>query len=430
MEKHTNTKRTKQYLGLLIFFAISMNSIFAASWSSLRIKPEKEYCFSGETCQFTLEIPGVLPSRVDTTVQSTPENVTIESSSKEEYVKNGIRGTLIKLNFRFSKAGTYQIPSLATRIDWWSYSIKFLPITVYDNPILMQPILSSNLQKNLEVGKPTTFTIYGKFFNELININYELDTKIILTKNKDLTPLPYHIGAFSTETYPLAEFTIIPLEEGNFKLPPIYGIFRNYAGNTVSIPLGEISLKSKRENATTSETVDDSQFQKVFSTNFPEAYEEISETPVLSPIDESELLLTNLKNQVKQKNILIIISTLSLVFLFISFILFVVFAIIKKKTAMITFLCVFAFFLISTIYFSVVTSKKEAISLSCSVKTVPEEKSNTVMQLSTGDKIRILESISNWYSIESEDNRKGWILQSQCILINQEELEKLEKAGN
>ena len=430
MEKHTNTKRTKQYLGLLIFFAISINSIFAASWSSLRIKPEKEYCFSGETCQFTLEIPGVLPSRVDTTVQSTPENVTIESSSKEEYVKNGIRGTLIKLNFRFSKAGTYQIPSLATRIDWWSYSIKFLPITVYDNPILMQPILSSNLQKNLEVGKPTTFTIYGKFFNELININYELDTKIILTKNKDLTPLPYHIGAFSTETYPLAEFTIIPLEEGNFKLPPIYGIFRNYAGNTVSIPLGEISLKSKRENAPTSETVDDSQFQKVFSTNFPEAYEEISETPVLSPIDESELLLTNLKNQVKQKNILIIISTLSLVFLFISFILFVVFAIIKKKTAMITFLCVFAFFLISTIYFSVVTSKKEAISLSCSVKTVPEEKSNTVMQLSTGDKIRILESISNWYSIESEDNRKGWILQSQCILINQEELEKLEKVGN
>ena len=97
---------------------------------------------------------------------------------------------------------------------------------------------------------------------------------------------------------------------------------------------------------------------------------------------------------------------------------------------MITFLCVFAFFLISTIYFSVVTSKKEAISLSCSVKTVPEEKSNTVMQLSTGDKIRILESISNWYSIESEDNRKGWILQSQCILINQEELEKLEKTGN
>ena len=430
MEKHTNTKRTKQYLGLLIFFAISINSIFAASWSSLRIKPEKEYCFSGETCQFTLEIPGVLPSRVDTTVQSTPENVTIESSSKEEYVKNGIRGTLIKLNFRFSKAGTYQIPSLATRIDWWSYSIKFLPITVYDNPILMQPILSSNLQKNLEVGKPTTFTIYGKFFNELININYELDTKIILTKNKDLTPLPYHIGAFSTETYPLAEFTIIPLEEGNFKLPPIYGIFRNYAGNTVSIPLGEISLKSKRENAPTSETVDDSQFQKVFSTNFPEAYEEISEIPVLSPIDESELLLTNLKNQVKQKNILIIISTVSLVFLFISFILFVVFAIIKKKTAMITFLCVFAFFLISTIYFSVVTSKKEAISLSCSVKTVPEEKSNTVMQLSTGDKIRILESISNWYSIESEDNRKGWILQSQCILINQEELEKLEKVGN
>ena len=430
MEKHTNTKRTKQYLGLLIFFAISINSIFAASWSSLRIKPEKEYCFSGETCQFTLEIPGVLPSRVDTTVQSTPENVTIESSSKEEYVKNGIRGTLIKLNFRFSKAGTYQIPSLATRIDWWSYSIKFLPITVYDNPILMQPILSSNLQKNLEVGQPTTFTIYGKFFNELININYELDTKIILTKNKDLTPLPYHIGAFSTETYPLAEFTIIPLEEGNFKLPPIYGIFRNYAGNTVSIPLGEISLKSKRENAPTSETVDDSQFQKVLSTNFPEAYEEISVTPVLSPIDESELLLTNLKNQVKQKNILIIISTLSLVFLFISFILFVVFAIIKKKTAMITFMCVFAFFLISTIYFSVVTSKKEAISLSCSVKTVPEEKSNTVMQLSTGDKIRILESISNWYSIESEDNRKGWILQSQCILINQEELEKLEKAGN
>ena len=430
MEKHTNTKRTKQYFGLLIFFAISINSIFAVSWSSLRIKPEKEYCFSGETCQFTLEIPGVLPSRVDTTVQSTPEGVTIESSSKEEYVKDGVRGTLIKLNFRFSKAGTYKIPSLATRIDWWSYSIKFLPITVYDNPILMQPVLSSDLQKNLEVGKPTTFTIYGKFFNELTNINFELDTKMILTKNKDINPLPYHIGTFSTETYPLAEFTIIPLEEGNFKLPPIYGVFRNYAGNTVSIPLGEISLKSKRESATTSENSEDSRFQSVFATNFPEAYEEISENPVLTPIDESQVLLENLKNQVKQKNIFIIATIISSILLLLSFVLFIIFAILKKKSAMITFLCLFAIFLVSTIYFSVVTNKKEAISLACSVKTVPEENSNTVMQLSTGDKIRILESISHWYSIESEDNRKGWILQNQCILINQGELEKLEKAGN
>ena len=429
MEKYTKSKSTKRYIGLLVLLFISINSLFALTWSSLRVKPETEYCFAGESCLFTLEIPGYLPTRINLLVQSTPENVTVESTSKEEYVKNGVRGTLIKLNFRFSKSGKYTIPSLALRVDWWSTSVKFNPITVYDNPILMEPVLSSDLPKNLEVGKPTAFTVYGKFFNELTNINFELDTKVILTKNRDIEPLPYHIGTFSTETYPIAEFTVIPLEEGSFSLPPIYGVFRNYAGNTVSIALENQKIKSvKQITQGTEETSEQQLFEKEFNASFPDAYKENIVTSVLTPVDESHVILKSLKSEVNQKRIFIILTIVLAVFFLICLTLFMVFAFLKRKNLMITFLSLALTFLIATISLSVLANKKEAISLGCSVKTVPEQNSNTVMQLSAGDKIHILDAISNWYSIESEDGRRGWIYQDQCILVNKAELENFENA--
>jgi hypothetical protein len=429
MEKHRNSKSTKRYIGLLITLFITINSLFAASWSSLRIKPEKEYCFTGETCLFTLEIPGVLPARVNATVQSTPQNVTIESWYKEEYIENGQRGTIIKLNFRFSKAGTYTIPSLATRIDWWSYSIKFLPITVYDNPILLQPNLTTDIPKNLEVGKPTTFTIYGKFFNELVNINYDLDTKMILEKSKDLKSLPYHIGTFSTENYPLAEFTIIPLEEGTFSLPQIFGVFRNYAGNTVNIFLEEKTLKvTKSTNQATSSWEQNTQlFEENFSASFPEAFILEDDNGTSVQMDKSKVVYETLEKELSQKSILTICTIVFFILLIIFLTLVFIFSSFKKKSLVVTFLCLTLVFLVLSVYFFVITHKQEGISLGSSVKTVPEENANTVMQLSMGDKILILDSISNWYSIETEDNRRGWILNSDCVLIQKEELEKFSQ---
>ena len=73
---------------------------------------------------------------------------------------------------------------------------------------------------------------------------------------------------------------------------------------------------------------------------------------------------------------------------------------------------------------------KNAISLGSRVRTVPEENSNSVMQLTVGNIIKINDEISNWYSIELADKRKGWILKSDCILINRHELEKIKNQKN
>ena len=52
------------------------------------------------------------------------------------------------------------------------------------------------------------------------------------------------------------------------------------------------------------------------------------------------------------------------------------------------------------------------------------------MQLTVGNIIKINDEISNWYSIELADKRKGWILKSDCILINRHELEKIKNQKN
>ena len=151
--------------------------------------------------------------------------------------------------------------------------------------------------------------------NELTNINFELDTKVILTKNRDIEPLPYHIGTFSTETYPIAEFTVIPLEEGSFSLPPIYGVFRNYAGNTVSIALENQKIKSVKQIAQeTEETSEHQLLEKEFNASFPDAYKENIVTSVLTPVDESHVILKSLKSEMNQKRIFIILTIVLAVF--------------------------------------------------------------------------------------------------------------------
>lgn len=427
MEKFRISKSTKGYIGLLVLLFVNISSLFAISYSQLRVTPEKEYCFAGETCLFTLKIPGVLPVNVDTLVQSTPVNVTVESLVKEEYIEDGVRGTKIKLIFRFSKSGTYQIPPLATRVYWVSYAIKFQPITVYDNPILLDPILTSDLPKNLEVGKPTTFTIYGKFFNELTNINFQLDKRMILEKSKDIQTLPYHIGTFSTETYPLAEFTVIPLEEGEYNFPQIFGLFRSYAGNSVSVALKDLKIKVTKSTSETQNAVTET---SSFLESFPEAFEtqEIIENKVTeeSFVDLEKLL----EEKLKEKRIIILLFVATVVISLSSLFFIILCSILKRKSGIITFAIIFALFLTGTIAFGIFVDDKNAISLGSRVRTVPEENSNSVMQLTVGNIIKINDEISNWYSIELADKRKGWILKSDCILINRHELEKIKNQKN
>lgn len=421
MEKLRITNSTKKCFGLLIFALISLSSLFAISYSKLLITPEKEFCFSGETSLFTLKIPGVLPVNVDFQVQSTPQNVTVEYYSKEEYLENGTRGTIIKLNFRFSTSGNYQIPSLATRIYWTSYKIKFAPITVYDNPILMEPILTSDLPTTLTVGKPTTFTVYGKFFNELTDINLQLDTNMILKKEKNLKELPYHIGTFSTETYPLAEFTVIPLKEGKFTFPSIYGLFRSYAGNTVTIPLKstKITVLPQSENLSSEQEIEYLEF-------FPNALKD-SEEQVIQEIQTMQIDLTDiLESELNKKQLFLLFFMISNFFLIISLLLIILFHFIKKKSLVITFSAFLFIFLTTTIIFGMLFTNKKAIALGGPVHTVPEEKSNSVMQLTKGDIITINKDIGNWYAIESKNKREGWILKSDCILVNKNQLKALE----
>lgn len=423
MEKLRISKSTKRCIGLLILFLISTINLFAISYNQLRIEPEKEYCFTGETCDFILKIPGVLPVNVDNLVQSTPANVTIENSSKSEYIENGTRGTIIKLTFRFAKAGTYQIPPLATRIYWTSYAIRFLPIIVYDNPILLTPELSSDLPSTLEVGKPTTFTLYGKFFNELTDVNFQLDTKVLLKKTQDLQPLPFHIGTFSTDVFPLAEFTIIPLEEGTYTLPPIFGLFRTYAGNSVTIKLENKKIKVIQSTPNSNESILEQ--DNSFLNTFPEAL--VDET-ILNSLEsqKTEISISNILNEeLKTKKIISILLIFSLIFTLLTLLLTVISFILKRKSSSITFLSLFIIFLSCSIIFFVINNNKKAISLGGRVRTVPEENSNSVMQLTKGDIVILKDEVTDWYSIELKDNRKGWILKSECLLI-----EKESKQGN
>src|SRR5574344_2590087 len=103
----------------------------------------QKYCFTDSTSQFTLQLEGVAPDKVQSYVDDIPENVTLISSRKDELAGNGgssgVKGTMIQLWFQFKKPGQYQIGNLIVNIAGKVYKYRFDPITVYENPDTVQP---------------------------------------------------------------------------------------------------------------------------------------------------------------------------------------------------------------------------------------------------------------------------------------------------
>lgn len=407
---------------LILLFIFSTEIVFCQNYGNLRITPENEYCFTGDPTVFNLFIPNVKPSEVETTVQSTPTNVSIISTSKSEFIENDIRGTRVSLVFKFTKSGTYKIPSISARIRWsWVY-IPFKSITVYDNPFTLLPIITSTIPDTLYAGEKTFFTISAHYFSEFTDISSVLDPHMLLERTKLFNSLPYYVGGFSTTIYDLAEYAITPLEEGNFTIPEIKITFRTYASNLVSIrmPSKTVKVLPSVKNSNSNKFSTGSSFKNSFDKDINdfETESDLSQNKEYGTLfNPEEIANTVLKQEVWKRNCLrVCIIAFGFLFLLfsISLVLGLVFKNKRMKILSIILMCLFGILFILCCVF---LTPKYAITLGGTVRIVPEMESNTVMQLSAGAVVQITSKSTDWFCVSTSDNRSGWILRSECIEV-------------
>lgn len=411
MEISGNTFRRKLRIGLLIGLMLAALPVWAQSWNdyrSLVIKPVDTYCFAGETSRFVLEVPNVTPDDVEIIVQAVPENSTIVSSVKEEYVKNEIRGTRVTFNIRFSKTGTYHIPAASARISWSWLTIPFQSVTVYDNPLTLTPRVFVNAPDVAYKGEPFTITISAMHFSEISDVTVALDTEAMLERVELLNELPFTVDSFTADTYPVAVYQVIPYDEGTFNIPEVSLAVKSYSGIR-----SVVSASGKTVKILPPEETDDA--DKSFT--FDIAYVELEEPPL-----EPQLVLEHSAEEQAAK--LIADRRLYRTCLWCSLALFVVFiamlavgAAFKKKALIITgvtitFFCIIAIsFLLSQVCHTLVVSKGGELRL------IPETNGNVLQLTQEGAVFRVKDESALWYRVTAENGVDGWILKQDVLPV-------------
>jgi len=258
MEKST-AKYRKFINGLLILVIniLTISSVYGApSWSymrSLRFTPMQSYFFTSTDNTYYLEIAGCRPEEVDFYVHDLPDGVSFVSSTKSSVVVKDekgedTRGTRLELTYRFSKNGTYLLPSMMVQVSGWSFYVAFERVSVFENPKLVQPVLSIEFENpdfnskkkdpyQTGAGEHVKFTIYVRYAAQISRFDWEIPEDSLFTELKryEIADNNYKSTEFTPEPIPVATFDWQPLFSKQYMLPTVSVNAIGYNGSEVEL---------------------------------------------------------------------------------------------------------------------------------------------------------------------------------------------------
>ena len=420
MEKYRNSGyKSIRYrlLTAVAFIAFFVPSVCfgAVALRSLKIVPEKSSCFVGDTCNFILEIPEYLPSRIDATVQSTPDGVALMASSKDSYEVNGVKGTRIVFTFKFSKKGTYKIPSLATRVDWFSINIPFQSITVYDDPRTLLPEISIKLPKNVYAQEAFSADVTVRFFAEALEAYSDLDESVIIKRSDSTLALPFTQQEFTESFSTVATYELTPIEAGTLTVPSFHVLVRTYAGGQIVLTSQPQTLKVLAAKKQSVAEAGNSYYASVLGNSDLEDEEtELSQenSDFYEDIIPEEVALGIVRARTGQK----VVLYLSLSFFVLCVAAFIVFLYRRVKQFAKIAVIASVVFLVLFVVFAVLVSNKKGVALyDASVYSIPEQMSSSVSSVLVGEVMKVKAVRTGWYSVRLLNGSEGWLKAEDCI---------------
>lgn len=400
--------RRKFATGLLICLLAYALPVWGQSYRNLVIKPKDTYCFAGDISTFILEVQNVTPDDVDIVVQAVPENTTMVSSTKEEFVKNEIRGTRVTFRIRFSETGTYQIPAASARIGWNWITIPFQKVTVYDNPLTLTPRVFVSVPDVAYMGEPFNLSISAMHFSEITDVSVALDTGAMLERVELLNELPFSVDSFTADTYPVAVYQVIPYNEGTFNIPEVSLAVKTYSGiNSVVTSTGKSIKVLARDVAEKEESV----------APFDIAYVELEEDPL-----ESQIVLLHSADEQAAKLIAdrktYRICLWCALGLFVLCIVFLVTGSRRKNKGLLILGLTGAFFcIIAASFFISQVCHNYVVSKGGELRLIPEANGNVLQLTQEGAIFRVKDESTLWYHVTAENGVDGWILKQDCLSV-------------
>lgn len=243
---------------IFTFLAAFLASSFFFSFSltyeeiqKLRVSPQKEYFFTGEECEFVLELSGYPVANVSlpnvTSSFSSIQNASFSSMIKEEYLNDeGKKSTRLHLIYVFSKPLTSKVPPLEVYLRGYRYRIPFAKFDIYENPSIIHSEIFTDIKSDkITLGEKIVFTVYERFALQVLNFSYQIPQNSIFEELERYDVLTNQKADhnFSPENVPMAKFSWTPLTQGEYELPEFRVITTNYNGTRGEPKLPKQTIK-------------------------------------------------------------------------------------------------------------------------------------------------------------------------------------------
>lgn len=460
MEKSSVRQKRFRRHRLLVFAALLSGGISFAKAPSpgeirqLKVTPDSKNIFTAQENGFTLEIPGLEPSKIQTDLPALPSGVLLVSSKREEVIfTSGERGTSVRMWFSFRDTGAVRLPPLILTVGRREYYIPFENFEVFENPALISPVLEidflsgvsiKNTRRGKEIethaGDEIVFLLKLKYFVQIFQFEWELPENSIF---KEIEKYEISRGVpagtdFSPDALPVAKFSWKPLVAGDYTLPEIRISATSYNGSRKQVPLpfyqikvlppsgiaddfiyGQKSAGSPFKNAFVEEKdVAETGQRQAFSREDSEKLAELySLERNFFPSDESAALRRELESvfggTLEKKSVAKPAVFIFCLLAFLAGIAALIFFIFRKNSAGLLFLTVFGIFCVFSVQGIASLWGNYGIFAGGDISSVPEEVTTSVHRKDGGQKVRIVESAGDYYFIRSKEI-SGWVLKS-CV---------------
>lgn len=421
----------------------------------LRCRPEEgQNLYIKTDIKFSVIIPNVSPSQIQVLSANQKQDISFRSMRKSENYEQ--KGTYIELWYNFSSPGNYSLAPLSLMIQNRRRSIEFENVNITEDPATMTPRIVlvfedgttlysdqpsfSNPLLSVKTGRKLHFTVNLQYAIQLVQFTWDIpkDSIFTCTKQYEFTELKYRERVYSHALIPVASFEWTGLVPGSQQLPRIKLNAAGYNGYRTELLLPEIIIEFKDSEA----IVNSDELSDIFDEAF---FQEAAETGehLLPPLTKDECLkLSNLYSKevnsfftyqkdrmerlnfekehgiVSSSNQIFPALVLYIAIIIILFSVTLMIIALKKKHKIRTLFFVLTLIIgLSLLIYSIVRHNEGyGIFTGGKIYSIPQENAESVSEVRSGTRVRILENTGKWYYIEAGESG-GWCLSDNIFII-------------
>ncbi len=430
-------------------------TLTAAMINQLSFKAEEgKELYTKTDIKFSVTIPYVSPSQVQVVSANQKSDISFRSMRKLENYEQ--MGTTIEIWYNFANTGSFTLTPLSLSIQNKIRKINFEPVTVTDDPATMTPRIVLTFEDGTRVysdetdfknplltvktGKKLRFTVNLQYAMQLVQFNWEIPKDSIFTcvQQYEFTELRHRERVYSHSLIPIASFEWTGLVEGPQALPKIRLNAAGYNGYRSELLMPQLVIDFKDDGPLTESSTDSDIFDSAFYQD-----NRAEENNTIKPLTEEECqqlaslyskehigfftYLKARKDRLSFENEHGIVSSTNPLFpsilLYISLIL-ILFSTIcliialrrKHKIRTLLFIILLILSLSILTYCSVRRHERYGIATACRLYSIPQFNADSVSELASGSRVRILESTGQWYYIEMGQS-SGWCMADRIFII-------------